>query len=84
MLTDASGVNNDERVNLTLNPFIDFEPGEGGGLTGLGGPLFDCPYVFKLERIYKMVRTGNSPGSLSPGHRQSARRRDSPPHDHQR
>jgi len=66
VLTDASGVNNDERVNLALNPFIDFEPGEGGGLTGLGGPLFDCPYVFKLERIYKMVRTGNSQAPYRP------------------
>jgi hypothetical protein len=66
VLTDASGVNNDERVNLSLNPFIDFEPGDGGGLTGMGGPLFDCPYVFKLERIYKMVRTGNSQAPYRP------------------
>ena len=84
VLTDASGVNNDERVNMAINPFIDFEPGEGGGLTGMGGPLFDCPHVFKLERIYKMVRTGNSQAPYRPVTVSRRVGAHSPPHDHQR
>ena len=60
VLHDASGVGNDERIAWTVenSPFIDFDPGDGGEITGLGGPLFDSPYVFKFDRIYKMVRTG--------------------------
>ena len=60
ILYDSSGVANDERLNWTVSnaPFIDFDPGDGGDLTGMGGPLFDSPYVFKFDRIYKMVRTG--------------------------
>jgi len=60
VLADASGVGNDERLNWTTQnlPFIDFDPGEGGEVRGLGGPLFDAPHVFKYDRIYKMVRTG--------------------------
>ena len=58
ILYDPSQVANDEHLNLFLNPYIDFDPGDGGEILGLGGPLFDCPYVFKFNRIYKMVRTG--------------------------
>jgi hypothetical protein len=60
VINDASGVSNDERINWTVNnlPFIDFDPGEGGEVRGVGGPLFDSPYIFKYDRIYKMVRTG--------------------------
>jgi hypothetical protein len=39
--------------------YIDLDRGDGGGITGLGGPLFASPYVFKLGQIYKLVRTGN-------------------------
>ena len=60
VLNDVSGVSNDERLAITVNSlsFIDFDPGDGGDLTGMGGPLYDSPYVFKFDRIYKMVRTG--------------------------
>lgn len=60
VISDASGVGNDERLNWTLEnlPFIDFDPGDGGEVRGVGGPLFDSPHVFKYDRIYKMVRTG--------------------------
>jgi hypothetical protein len=60
VLADASGVGNDERFDWTIDnkPFIDFDPGEGGEVRGLGGPLFDSVHVFKYDRIYKMVRTG--------------------------
>jgi hypothetical protein len=66
ILNDASGVANDERVDMAIRPFIDFDPGDAGEITGLGGPLFDSPYVFKLDRIYKMVRTGLSGASYRP------------------
>lgn len=60
ILNDASGVGNDERFDWTTSniPFIDFDPGEGGEIRGVGGPLFDAIHVFKYDRIYKMVRTG--------------------------
>ena len=66
ILSDASGISNDERIAMHLNPFIDFDPGDGGEITGLGGPLFDSPYVFKYDRIYKMVRTGLSDSPYRP------------------
>jgi hypothetical protein len=60
VISDASGVGNDERLDFTVTnrPFIDFDPGEGGEIRGIGGPLFDSVHVFKFDRIYKMVRTG--------------------------
>lgn len=58
ILNDASGDGNDERVNVSQRPWIDFDPGDSGEITGLGGPLFDSPYIFKMDRVYKMVRTG--------------------------
>ena len=66
IVSDASGIGNDERIAIHLNPFIDFDPGDGGEITGLGGPLFDSPYVFKFDRIYKMVRTGLSDAPYRP------------------
>jgi len=66
ILSDASGLTNDERIDAAIRPWIDFDPGDGGEITGLGGPLYDSPYVFKLERIYKMVRTGLAGAAYRP------------------
>ena len=66
IINDASGDGNDERIDAPKRPFIDFDPGDSGEVTGLGGPLFDSPYVFKLDRVYKMVRTGLSGAPYRP------------------
>lgn len=38
--------------------YIDVNRGVGGGITGLGGPLYDAIYVFKMGSIFKLVKTG--------------------------
>lgn len=53
----AFGVADDERV--PPDNYLDLDPGEGGGLTGLGGPIDGTPIAFKYSAIYKLVRTSN-------------------------
>jgi hypothetical protein len=56
----ASNIGDDERVpnTTTWKNYIDVLPGVGGGITGLGGPLFDAIYVFKNMHTAKLVKTG--------------------------
>lgn len=56
----ATDIGDEERYPNTTNQrnYIDLDRGDGGGITGLAGPINGCPYVFKLGQIYKLVRTG--------------------------
>lgn len=54
----APGVGNDERIPLDTDNFIDLDWQDGGELTGLSAPLNGSFYAFKLNRIYKVQRTG--------------------------
>lgn len=57
----ASGVSDDERIPAeaaTQISYIDLDYGDGGGITGFGGPMNGNIYVFKATQIYKLVRTG--------------------------
>ena len=60
----------DERLveTSTISSHLDLDRGDGGQITGLGGPLFGSVYVFKETHIYKLVRTGlvNSPYEVIP------------------
>jgi hypothetical protein len=50
-------VADDERVPSTNR--IDVEPQLGGGITGLGGPIYGTPVVFKLDRTYVLNPTSD-------------------------
>ncbi len=58
--TIGASESDDERVpNVTTQKnYLDLDRGDGGGITGLAGPLHGSPYAFKLSQIYKLVRTG--------------------------
>lgn len=54
----ATGVGNDERLDMTVNPFIDLDGFEGGDLTGLSQSINGYLYAFKWSHIYKIIRKG--------------------------
>ena len=53
-----TGSGNDERLDMTVNPFIDLDGFEGGEITGLSRAVNGYLYAFKWGHIYKVVRTG--------------------------
>lgn len=55
----STGVGNDERLDLTTDPFIDLDTTEGGPMTGMAQPVLGTIFVFKLRHIYQLTRTGN-------------------------
>jgi len=54
----ATGVGNDERLDMTVNPFIDLDGFEGGDLTGISQSINGYLYAFKQSHIYKIIRKG--------------------------
>lgn len=54
----GTGNGNDERLDMTVNPYIDLDGYEGGELTGLSRAVNGYLYAFKWSHIYKVVRTG--------------------------
>lgn len=59
-ISGSTDVGDDERYpsTTTQKNYIDLDRGDGGGITGMGGPINGSPYIFKLSQIYKLVRTG--------------------------
>ncbi len=55
----APGVGNDERIPITTDNYFDLDWLDGGYLTGLSHPLNGSFYAFKLNKIYKVQRTGD-------------------------
>ena len=51
----------DERfVNTTTQKnWVDLNENDGGGVTGLGGPLNGIPYAFKYRQVWKLRPTGD-------------------------
>lgn len=56
----STGNGNDERIDSSVDSFLDLDWQEGGQLTGLSDPLFGSFYAFKWTRIYKLQRTGDA------------------------
>ena len=54
-------VGDDERVpnGALLKNYIDLDEGDGGAITGMGGPLDGAIYVFKQRQTWKLIPTGN-------------------------
>lgn len=61
----STGTGNDERLDMTVNPFIDLDGFEGGDLTGLSRAVNGYLYAFKRSHIYKIVRTGQRTSAYS-------------------
>lgn len=55
----AEGVGNDERWEADTDPFIDLDNYSGGPITGISNPINGQIWVFKQNKIYVLVRTGN-------------------------
>lgn len=69
------GVGNDERIPTATLNYINFDGQDGGGITGLVAGVRGNIYVFKRQRIYKMVRTGQVRSAYDPyteGHTRGA------------
>lgn len=51
----------DERVpnTATQKNWIDLNENDGGGITGLGGPLNGVPFAFKYRQVWKLGPTGD-------------------------
>jgi hypothetical protein len=52
----------DERVpNTTVQKnFIDLNENDGGIITGMGGPIYGSPFIFKYRQIWKLIPTGDN------------------------
>jgi hypothetical protein len=50
----------DERVpnQTTQKNWVDINENDGGGITGLGGPIYGAPYAFKYRQVWKLNPTG--------------------------
>lgn len=59
----STGVGNDERLDMTVNPYIDLDGFEGGDLTGLSHSVNGYLYAFKWGAIYKVLRKGQATGA---------------------
>jgi hypothetical protein len=58
----------DERVPMTTTQknFVDLNENDGGGGTGLGGPIDGIPYGFKYRQVWKLRPTGEVTAPYSP------------------
>lgn len=54
----APGAGNDERLDLSTDPYLDLDGFEGGEITGISRAVNGYIFVFKRSHIYRMVRTG--------------------------
>ena len=55
---NAPGSGNDERLESDTDPSVDLDEYEGGALTGMSQSSAGSIWVFKINRTYKLVRTG--------------------------
>jgi len=54
----ATGSGNDERIDLTTDPFLDLDTSAGGDITGMSKSVNGYIFAFKWSHIYKVVRKG--------------------------
>lgn len=57
----ATDQGDDERVPNTTEQqnWVDLNENDGGAITGMGGPVYGAPYVFKYRQIWKLNPTGD-------------------------
>lgn len=54
----STGVGNDERLDMTVNPYLDLDGYAGGEITGISKSVNGYLFVFKWSHIYKLSRSG--------------------------
>ena len=54
----ATGVGNDERLDLSTNPYLDLDGFEGGMMSNLSSNVNGYVYATKFHHIYQLSRTG--------------------------
>lgn len=59
-VSNAAGVGNDERSDANFDPTLDLNGYEGGSITGLSQTSGGAFFAFKINHIYKLVRTGDA------------------------
>lgn len=55
----ASGEGNDERIELSSDPYLDLDGFEGGEITGASKAVNGYIFTFKESHIYRLVRTNS-------------------------
>lgn len=56
----SSNVGDEERVDTTINSFIDLDENDSGVATGLAGPIFGAYFAFKDRQIWQLTATGQT------------------------
>lgn len=56
----ASNVGDEERVDTTINSFIDVDENDSGVATGLAGPIFGAYFAFKDRQVWQLTATGQT------------------------
>ncbi len=55
----SSDIGDEERVDTTLNFFLDFDENDSGVATGLCGPILGSYFVFKERQVWQLTPTGS-------------------------
>jgi hypothetical protein len=54
----AAGSGNDERLDISTDPYLDLDGYEGGEITAMSRAVNGYIFVFKRSHIYRLLRTG--------------------------
>lgn len=54
----SSNVGDEERVDTTINSYIDLDENDSGVATGLAGPVFGAYFAFKDRQTWQLTATG--------------------------
>ena len=56
----SSNVGDEERVDTTINSYIDLDENDSGVATGLAGPIFGAYFAFKDRQVWQLTATGTT------------------------
>lgn len=60
VLGDADKGDDERAPNQTNQKnWVDLNENDGGGITGLGGPLYGVPFAFKYRQVWRLTPTGD-------------------------
>lgn len=58
----ALNIGDEERVDTSINSFIDLDENDSGVATGLAGPIFGAYFAFKDRQVWQLTATGVTSG----------------------
>jgi hypothetical protein len=56
----SSDIGDEERVDTTINYYIDLDENDSGVATGLHGPVFGSYFAFKDRQVWQLTPTGST------------------------